>query len=95
MAGSGISGVEPLGSATKAWDANPAGARSSRSCVLPPPLFSVHQSRLLTSYRFLRICDISDINPFCVCSGSVALDRRGESLEGAPVVGVGNVKLLG
>jgi hypothetical protein len=34
----------------------------SANCELLPTLFSVHQSLLLTSRRFLRILDISDID---------------------------------
>ena len=38
----------------------------SADCELLPSLFSVHQSLLLTSHRFLRILDISDIDALCV-----------------------------
>jgi hypothetical protein len=40
----------------------------SANCELLLSLFSVHQSLLLTSCRFLRILDISDIDALvCVC----------------------------
>ena len=59
---------------------------------LLPLLFSVHQSLLLTSHRFLRILDISDIDTFVLLAGCSATGVvLGESADLED--GLGNVKM--